>query len=722
MTNDVTPVISLPDEAKAVIWRIVGPDASPLQKVTAFGLIEPVIRKYAPSADLERVTKAIREWFHSYEHGPRLKAQMVEPVAVLILEGMRAERENTAIWAVGSIDDVGLATHLMRGSWSPAEIDSFVEAVLVTLGELCKRDEVIDATRCTGFGPQGSMEASIPKSTLERPGKLQTFSHLDSHGFEFVYHGLHPAAGNLIELAMELRPEYFSSLIDRLDHPVMQARAAYRVMGAARRVDHRSTLQWIGNDSSDSLIALAVFHTLHTINRLDDELRYASSLDENQHSWSTELNPLHDNVDIAATDLLTGMIDRLARLHPLRCARWMGELLNPAPYMFPVHDEREIGPRNEQLEKACTEVLVRLVHHSWSDELFQTLCSWLSLRPRITWRRHLAEIAWELRKADPERATELARLTVDGHDRYIKEQLKQNVRLYLRWNEWDHRKWLRGLGLALALSCEELEPLHWVSTRCQTLPLSVWDAEERLEEFGNAHAAAQHWFLVALHAIWGRKELGCTIDCAAVRALAEKIWAHCHFGQQYLSNRSEASVTVETLAGHYAAKFGSPSDEWILEQACDSRVGPCALWALIDQSRSEGNLDNREIGKPDKMTTKELVRIASDRFDGGGQFGLEELRFWGLLWFALGAISEAEQTAFAIVAFPLTEHDRGLKILALKLFALVASKGRMSPAVADCTTTLYEQLWSVYTSTEELGDREQIDELLEGSGIRPKAM
>lgn len=159
----------------------------------------------------------------------------------------------------------------------------------------------------------------------------------------------------------------------------------------------------------------------------------------------------------------------------------------------------------------------------------------------------------------------------------------------------------------------------------------------------------------------------------------------------------------------------------MLEQARDHRIGPCALWALIDQGKSKSN---REKGgknqQYDEMMAKELVRIASNRFDRGGRFGLEELRFWGLLWFALGAVSEAEQTALAIVALPLTEHDRGLKILALKLFALMASKEKISSTHKDYIALLYDQLWSVYTPTSECGDRKHICGLLEGTGMIPK--
>ena len=721
MNDNTTPADSLPNGAKALIWRIFGQGASPLNKSSAYELIRPVMKKRACSVDrtvdLDGVVSDIRGWFESHGGRPRLRPDMREPVATLILEGIRSEREKNAVWAVGSIDDVDLAAELIRRHWSCEEIDSFVEDTLTALAEVCVRDDVVDASRCAGFGVQGSMSAYVAKRDLERPGKLETFSHLDHHGFELVCHGLHPAIGNLLELVVELRPEQFPRLIEMVDHPVMQARAAYRMIGAASRVDHRSTLNWITKDSCKALIGLAILHTLNTVNRLDEELRYVDGLDTDQHHWSTELRPPEDDLDAAAADLLTGLVNKLAGLEPLTCARWIGELLSHTPYVLPVRDEHEIGSRNEQFETACTELLLRLVQCSWSDGLLDALRAGLRLSPRITWTRYLAEVAWELREVDAVRAVEIARVTLEEHERHVAEQTD---RLYVRCNDYDYRQWLRGLGLALALSCEKLKLLQWVSVHCEALPLSVWDAEERPEVFSAADRAAQHWLLVALHALPGLKELGRTIDSSEVRAFAEKIWAHGHFVEQYFLSRFEASVVVE-LAARYAAEFGEPSDEWLLEQARDHRVGPCALWALIDQRKSKSNHEKGgENGHYDEMMTKELVRIASNRFNGGGRFGLHELRFWGLLWFVLGAVSEAEQTALAIVAFPLTERDRGLKIFALKLFALIASKGEVPPAHRDYIESLYDQLWSAYTPTQEHEDRKQICELLEGTGMGPK--
>ena len=61
-----------------------------------------------------------------------------------------------------------------------------------------------------------------------------------------------PPAGNLIELVIDLQPERFKSLIERLEHPVMQARAAYHMVAATRASDHRKPLLWITEDSCDA--------------------------------------------------------------------------------------------------------------------------------------------------------------------------------------------------------------------------------------------------------------------------------------------------------------------------------------------------------------------------------------------------------------------------------------------------------------------------------------
>lgn len=712
MVNNSMNNIPLPAEAKAIIWRIFGSGESPLTDRSTYELIEPIIRKHViPRTEQNRAITEIQGWFESHEDQRWLKSDMNEPVAALILEGIKADRSETAIWAIGSID-ANVAVSIIRSRWSPEKIDSFVKAALATLKKLCDRDEVLDAGHISWLD---SANSKIPKNAVKREGRLETFWHLDNHGFELVHRGLHLAAGNLTELVIELRPEIFEALIQRLDHPVMQARAADLMVAVTLKVDYRKTLEWITEDSCDALIALAVNYTLNTVNKLDDDLRVASrsGSDQNQHYWSTELRiPRDDNgLNIAVADLLTGLVDRLSTLNPLVCARWIGELLSHAPYGLHYGGGQEKPLRIEQLERAGTELIARLVRQSWSDDLLVELRAGLCLTRRTTWLRHLADVAWEIRDLEPARAAEIARMTIELHDQHIAEELERN-HLFLHWSEWHHREWINGLGRVLVLSHEELDLPEWVSDQCRRLPLSVWDAEaeENFQAFITADRAVQHWFLVAFHAIPVLKELGRTIKPVAVCTLAENLWSHCYFAGQYIPIRTEALI-VEELAARYAAEFGEPNGAWLLDQARDSGVGPCALWALIDQRKLKSTREGETDTYYAEMITAELIRIASDRFGGGGQFDLETLRFWGQLWILLGAIDEAERTAMAILKFPLREQDRTDKILVLKLFALVDSKRKLSPELEDYVTEIYSQLWSIYTPGEERGDRQQIDEL-----------
>ncbi len=718
MSNNSIPNISLSAEAKAIIWRIFGSGESPLTGRSTYELIEPIIRKHINSrTEQNRAITEIRGWFESHEDQRWLKSDMSEPVAGLILEEIKAARSETAIWAIGSID-ANVAVSIIRSCWSSEEIDSFVEAALAMLKKRCDRDEVLDPTRCTGFAAQDSIKVKMKKKAVVHEGMLEIFRNFDND-FDLVNWGLYRAVDNLIELGVKLRPELFESLIEMLDHPVVQARAADHMVSVALKVDYRKTLEWITEDSCDALIALAINYTLNTVNKLDDDLRVASrsGSDQNQHQhyWSTELRIPRDDDDlnIAAAGLLTGLVDRLSALNPLVCARWIGELLSHAPYGLHYGGGQEKPLRIEQLERACLELLARLVHQSWSDDLFTELRAGLCLTRRTTWLRHLADVAWEIRDVEPARAAEIAQMTLDLHDQHIAKQLEQND-LFLFWNDWHHREWFRSLGAALAMSCEELDLPSWTLAQCRELPLSVWDAEENYKVFSTADRAVKHWFLVALHAIPVLKERDRTMDPVAVRTLAETLWSHCHFAGQYIPIYTEALI-VEELAARYVAEFGEPSGAWLLDQARDSGVGPCALSALIDQRKLKSTREGGTDTHYDEMITTELIRIASDRFRYGGQFDLEALRFWGQLWLLLDAIDEAEQTAIAISAFPPRQHDRAVKILALKLLALVASKRKLSPELEDYVTEIYSQLWPGYTPDQERMHRQQIDELLEQS-------
>ena len=333
-----------------------------------------------------------------------------------------------------------------------------------------------------------------------REGRLETFRHLDSHGFDLVINALHPTVGNLLALLVVLKPEGIASLVERLDHPLMQARAANHLLAATRHTDHRAPLEWITRDSCDGLIALAIIHTLNTVNLLDSDIRLADGTDPDQLHPSTELRPGRDDLDIAADALLGDLVDRLEMLDPPACIRWIGELLSSAVQVLHRMRPHEMPPRVARLEKACTELCVRMVRENRSDSLLPELMAGLRHTRGMGWPRHVAEIAWELRDADPAHANETARAALQAHELQIAAELDRG-HVLLEWQDWDYVEWLKCLGAALALSCDSIDLSRWVEGRCRNLPLTVWDAEEDYDAFLCADRVVQHRFLIALHAI-----------------------------------------------------------------------------------------------------------------------------------------------------------------------------------------------------------------------------
>ena len=707
MTPETAPELCLTEEAKTVIWRIFGEGASPRTRWSPYQWIEPVLRTRLSSTVAEPTIVAVRAWFETYEDRQWLKSDVNEAVATMVLEGIGAARGETEIWAVGSID-AEVTAQIIRSLWSPEEIGSFVESAISLLEEFSRSDRVLDASR---LHRSYSADDRITRDSVERKGRVETFLQLDSHGFHLFQLALYPPAGNLLALVVELRPDRFTFLIDRLDHLVMQARAAYHMVAANRHSDDRATLCWIANGSSDALIALAIVHTLNTVNKLDDEIRLADGNDADRSTRNTETPSRADDPDSAAGRLLDGLVKQLAELDPPECARWIGELLSSAPFVLHRRGGQEVPQRISQLERACTALCARLVCESWSQDLLAELKAGLRHTPRSTWTRHLAETAWELRDVAPVRAAEIAGATLDEHERQVAAEIERN-HAFLSWSDWHDRKWYRGLGIALAMSCEQIDLPGRVRAQCAPLPLSLWDAEEDYEAFNTAERMVQHWYLVAFHAIPILNELGRPPDPAAIRELAENLWAHCSFAGRHVHGVPDATHVVE-YASRCAIEYGEPSEAWLFEQMRNPGLGPRSIWALIDQRTQR---IAREVGmqaSDDEAIAVEFTRIASDRFGDGRQFGLDALYYWGLLWLLLGASEEAEKTAAAICRFPMRADDRDYKIMALKLLALAETSRPPIPDLADYTAALYRELWPGYTPQEELSDRQLIDEMLE---------
>lgn len=717
MSNDTPAMLPLHDDVKAVVWRIFGHGSSPLAERSSYELVGPIVRKRCKSISprLQRTNiVAIQQWFNPDGDHHWIRPDRREIVADLILKGIEGNRPGPEVWAVGSID-TALAARLTRGRWSTEKIGRFIDATLQTLEKLREKGTVLDSAHLYRFD---HTTVEIAEASIRGKGRLETFCNLDNRNLDLVLDGLPPAVGNLVELLVELWRQDFRVLIEKLDHPVMQARATRHRILASRSMDHRETLKWISDDSCDALVAMAIVHTLKTVNQLDYDLRCAGRRSSDEHGWATELRPPEDNLDVAAARLLTDLVERLVELDPLESARWIGEVLSSAPFVL--HPDRNHTPphRIEQLEEACTKALVRIVRKSWSDGLVSTLCSGLRLTPVKSWTRHLAETAWKARNVAPAQATKIARSTLGEHERQLADQ-SDYKNVYLDLSRSDDQTWIQGLGAALALSEEDLDLSRWISAQCRALPLTVWDAEESVEAFMAADSVAIHWFLIAFFAIPRLQELNRPPDPAKVRNLAETFWNHRRFVQGY-SHDSFQDPIAEELVSRSVIEFGDPSDTWLLEKASDIGVGPMSLFALVDQRQRKAIREGRADVGYDEMFRAEYVRIATDRFREARRFSLQKLHSWGLVWRALEAPDQACRTANAIIAFPLERGDRHYRIVALRLFALAASNKKLGRASSAQMRALYNELWPHYTHAigEERHERDEIDKLLDAAAER----
>ena len=615
MPFDIDSDRLLPDQARAIVWRIFGEGASPFKGRSSYELVRPMVEHHVSAADRQRVLREIQGWFESDGNRHWLRPELMERAAAIIVEGVRAAGPSeAAVWAIGSID-AELAASLIRSDWSDSAIDGFVQATLRTLHSACDRNRVLKASRGLALDLD-SANAEIPADAFVREGRIATFQNLLNRGVGFVGGGLHAAIGNLIDLVLTLRPDLFSSLVMELDHPVVQARAAMRTIKAARLSNHRVTLGWIRADSCEAEVALAIVHTLDTVNMLDSDLRRSGGQDVSGHTWFTELRPPRGDLDAAAASLLAGLAHSLSRLEPCVCARWIGELLTAAPRSLHSHGDGK-PLRVQQIESACTRVLVRLVQTSWSGDLVTMLSAGLRTHPTEIWTRHLADLAWALRESVPKHAAKIARSALRSHQAHVTQVLKHN-RSIVDWRYRDHREWIAGLGACLAIANRTLDLRKWVVDRCGQLPLSVWDAdteEDRLA-FITAERVARHWFLVAFQSIPRLKELGGSIDPAGVLSLVETFWDHCRFVQPYVVGRSASSVAAE-FATRCAVEYGDASERWLLDLARHPAAGARVLWAAIDQHRLKLGQGGNQAAWAlwNRMDVTELASISSDRLE-----------------------------------------------------------------------------------------------------------
>ena len=718
MSDDTNSPSNLCPQVRDLVWRIFGAGASPMTRKSTFDLIEPVIAKRSSLPQHERNTHIaeIRGWFHTHDDRHWLKSEMCQSVAESILDGIGGDFSDMAVWAVGSID-AEIVLPLVRARWSDEDVDTFCSLALAEVQRATEGERILDAYRASRYLGDDQAKATVPRKSIEQESKLNTFRHLNSHGWELVHYALDHAVSNLVQLLVDLQRARFPSLVTSLDHPVLQALATEHFIPSALRADHRAPLKWIDPGACDALVALAVFHTLATVNLLDEESK-TDPVKGSQDYWRTELRPSRDDLDAAACTLLHALVKELSNLAPLQCVKWLGELLSAAPYILHRSHHREKPQRVSELEEACIQ---RLAHHfvaGHTNDALNALRSGLALTPRNTWNRHIADLAWSMRADTPEGAQSLAMATIEFHMQQIQHDHAAD-RFFLQWEDWHFREWIDAIGRALLLSAQPPSSNYyteWVAARCVELPLSAWDAEERYSAFLTADRIAQHWFLVAIAALHHASLIGLTIDPKDIRALADLVWSHCHFTELHRCIDADVAVAAEAAA-RAVVQLGELEDEWLLRQAANSAVCSRALWGLADEylQRHQGGTpgdQNRCIRFLEKFA---ICAVA--RFGDSPRYSLGSLNYWAKLWLLLDARDAAEQTAIAIIQATsrLRPLPRAQDILTLKLLALATCEQRLSPESERHFSAMYRQLWLPYTPDTEESDRAEVDSYLRQS-------
>lgn len=705
-----------PGGAGAVAWRVFGAGESPTTPMSSYELIDGVIQKHVASDKQPFVAATVRGWFEESGGYRWLRDEAKPEVAREILEGIGVPFTERAVWAVAAID-ADVMQPAMETRWTNSETVPFMEAVYEALADVSRQDQIMDPSLLRGLTRQEAESARVPRDAIEKESALWTFHHLEQHQADLVVFGLYPAVARLVDLAVALDGGNPRRAIERLEHPALQARAMFRMQESRASDEVGECLEWIARDSGEAVIAAAIFHVLRaaTNARIErDREECMTGVPSNPALQREEANEQRDGNQ---EPLIEALVSRLAALETRACARWIGEILSFSVRALGGGMKSGKASVLEELERACLACVGEFLVESPSQELVDDFKAGLRRRPDHLWTGYLARVAWLIRERAGELASEIARDALVSYEAQV-EDAGYGGAVAGDWFAWNDRNWLEALGSAVALSSPDLCYVEWASDRCRKLPLSAWDAEERYGEFIRAEPLAQQWFFLAFLAMAPSRELGRPVQPDAVRALAEALWRHTWFAREHVHGEPDASVPVE-FAARMAVKFGEADDVWILEQTGTGRVGPQALWALLDQ-RGIRNCSIPETSDRDEQIFRsELSGCASRRFASDDAFDLLTLQHWGRLWLRLDAAEQAEQTAVALMGFPDLVRDRGRAILVLRLLGMAVQSGRLNRELGDRVTLLYNDLWSTYGSTvpEEEEERREIEGAFADSGL-----
>ena len=624
---------------------------------------------------------------------------MKEPVAEMIIDGIRLElsgtsgigNHDTAFWAMGSINP-DLAASIIRSSWSPEQMDSFARYAVDTLEHLHGQGEIFDPKRIVGRDAQRVRAHSVEVADDDL---LRSF-HVGSYIAFEAHRSMYPGIASVVHLLLALNPSMLHELVGRVPDRLLQSLAALCVGGIRATSDHRKPLQWITDSSPRALIALAILHVL-------EFARQAEIAGPTGASPSGEDASAPTTLEGAIGDLVSS----LEALGPARSTWWAFEMLNHTSFG---PDEKR--PTTEAVEKHCAQLLEGVVLDHWSEEVISELESGLrraKLEPR---GKPLADIAWQIREKEPEKAAQVAGILLDEHERRMSgalEDHQQSPQLTARWN---NRDWLIALAAAVVMHHQDIDPLDWAIEKCKALPLSAWDADEGLKIFNLADRVAQFQMTIALYAVQLLAEAGRRSEREKLMAFAEQVWAHADFVRRHQAFPLENLATTE-CAARVAAALGEPDQEWALRQANNPALNPLALWALLDQ------MGHQESTVIEAGTLAEIRKIAFNRYLNAVEANPQAAPHLANLWLLLDAPQEAAKTAEVLLTYhPIRAHrgnhaERPHAIAALKMLAFAESRRELADDLVVASRSLYHHLWGQFTPTDEKHARREIDAFLE---------
>ena len=548
---------------------------------------------------------------------------------------------------------------------------------------LCEESNVIDPSDALGFKVESGRAYVNPDYKQDR---IKTFYRAEWHR-PAMYHGV----TNVIRLLMTISPGQFPELVEAADHPTVQRWALF-IVSRYSTTDGFEALEWLNGRPSEALIAIAIVHALENIRKLGWGAEHQGrNQQEREEAYRT------------ASQLLSDLVNQLAQYEPAESVRWISELYEHGVLLPGMN--RRTGSYNlgEELEEHCIDKLVELVRRTWDSDVRASLKSDARWGAVTQQGLPFGTVAWKVYEGYPDQATEISRIVLEKHTKYIHDIMVNNNRAYYTLTEGRTLKWMRGLGAALSIALPEGDtPFDWAITQCSQLPLSTWDADDRPEIFRLADDVAQIQLTVALYAVVARCESGHDVEPAMVRNLADKAWEHCHFLRQQGPYRLE-EPELDELAARVAIVLGNPSEEWLIIQAKSPRVGPRGLWAMVDAYIEKNGYPN---------LANELGSSIAERYRNTKGAEISTLRYLAMIWQRLEAPEAALETAETILEFHRKAMERKDYVVVIDLLVLAARREGATSRTKRDIRALYEYLWHNHTPAEEVEAKQRVEAIL----------